>query len=54
LKKKKYSKYFGERRKKTSLLHKLQARTLPNEAPPVGKIHPFSEFSVTSEQIQQF
>ena len=27
---------------KTSLLRRLQAQTLPDEAPPAGKIHPFS------------
>ena len=27
---------------KTSLLRRQQAQTLPNEAPPIGKIHPFS------------
>ena len=26
----------------TSLLRRLQAQTLPDAGPPVGKIHPFS------------
>ena len=38
----------------TSLLRKLQAQTLPDEAPPVGKVHPFSKIAVTFEPIQQF
>ena len=28
---------------KTSLLRRLQAQTLPDEAPTIGKIHPFSK-----------
>ena len=38
----------------TSLLGRLQAQTLPDEAPPVGEIHPFSKDGVTFKQIQQF
>ena len=38
----------------TSLLCRLQAQTLPDEAPPVGKIHPFSKIAVTFEPIQRF
>ena len=38
----------------TSLLHRLQAQTLPNEAPPMGKIHPFSKIAVTFEPVMQF
>ena len=38
----------------TSLLHMVQAQTLPDEAPQVGKIHPFSKIAVTFEPIQQF
>ena len=37
---------------KTSLLHRLQAQTLPDEAPPVGKIYLFSKIAVTFELIQ--
>ena len=39
---------------KTSLLHRLQAQTLPDEAPPVGKIFLFSKIAVTFEPIQRF
>ena len=39
---------------KTSVLRRLQAQTLPNEAPPVGKIYPFSKIAVTFEPIQPF
>ena len=38
----------------TSLLRRLQAQTLPDEAPPLGKIHPFSKIAVTFGPIQQF
>ena len=37
---------------KTSLLRSLQAQPLPDEAPLVGKIHPFSKIVVTFEPIQ--
>jgi hypothetical protein len=39
---------------KTSLLRRLQAQTLPDEAQPVGKIHPFRKIALTFEPIQQF
>ena len=39
--------------KKTSLLRRLQAQTLPDATPPAGKIHPFSKIAVTFEPIQQ-
>ena len=39
---------------KTSLLRRLQAQTLPNETPPIGKIHPYSKITVTFEPIQLF
>ena len=39
---------------KTSLLRRLQAQTLPDAAPPVGKIHPFSKIAVTFEPLQRF
>ena len=38
----------------TSLLRRLQSQTLPLEAPPVGKIHPFSKIAVTFEPDMQF
>ena len=37
--------------KKTSLLRRLQAQTLPDDAPPIGKIHPFA---VTFEPLMGF
>ena len=40
--------------KKTSLLRRLQAQTLPNDAPPTGKIHPFSKMAVTSKPQKGF
>ena len=39
---------------RTSLLRRLQAQTLPDEAPPVGKIYPFSKIAVTFEPMQRF
>ena len=39
---------------KTSLLRRLQAQTLPDEAPPMDKIHPFSKIAVTFEPELQF
>ena len=41
-------------RSKTSLLRRLQAQTLPDEAPPMGKIHPFSKIAVTFEPVMRF
>ena len=38
----------------TSLLRMVQAQSLPDEAPPVGKIHPFSKIAVTFEPIRRF
>ena len=32
---------------KTSLLRRLQEQTLPDDAPPMSKIHPFSKIAVT-------
>ena len=37
-----------------SLLRRLQAQTLPNANPPIGKIHHFSKFAVTFEPLMQF
>ena len=31
-----------------------EGQILPDAAPPVGKIHPFSKIAVTFEPIQQF
>ena len=38
---------------KASLLRMLQTQTLPDDTPPVGKIHPFSKIAVTFEPVQQ-
>ena len=38
----------------TSLLHKLQAQTLPDAAPPKGKTNPFCKIVVTSEPVMLF
>ena len=37
-----------------SLLRRLQAQHLPDEAPPIGKIHPFSKMAVTFEPVMRF
>ena len=42
------------KRLKTSLLRRLQAQTLPDATPRVGKIHPFSKIAVTFEPIKKF
>ena len=34
--------------------HRLQAQTLPNTAPPIGQVHPFSKMAVTSEPLMGF
>ena len=39
---------------KTSLLRRLQAQTLPDATPPIGKIHPFSKMAITFEPLKQF
>ena len=38
----------------TSLLRRLKAQTLADEAPPIGKIHPFSKIAVTFEPVMRF
>ena len=38
----------------TSLLRRLQAQTLSDEAPPIGKIHPFSKTAIPFEPVMQF
>ena len=35
-------------------MRRLQTQTLPDEAPPMGKIHPFSKIAVTFEPVMQF
>ena len=35
----------------TSLLCRLQVQTLPDEAPPMAKINPFSKIAVTFEPV---
>ena len=37
----------------TSLLRRLQAQTLPDAIPPIGKIHPFSKIAVTFEPLRE-
>ena len=37
------------KQKITSLLRRLQGRPSPAEAPPIGKIHPFSKMAVIFE-----
>ena len=39
---------------KTSLLLRLQAHTLSNTSPPIGKIHLFREIAVSLEPVMQF
>ena len=38
----------------TSLLRRLQAENLSDEAPPIGKIHPFSKMAVTFKPLIGF
>ena len=38
----------------TSLLRRLQAQTLPDATPPIGKIYPFSKMTVTFEPLMGF
>ena len=38
----------------TSLLRRLQVQTLPDEAPPIGKIHRFSKMAITFEPLMGF
>ena len=37
-----------------SLLRRLQAQTLPDATPPIGKIYPFSKMAVTFEPVMRF
>ena len=39
---------------KTSLLRRLQAQTLPDATPPIGKIYPFTKTAVTFEPGMRF
>ena len=39
---------------KTSLLRRLQAQTLPDATPPLGKILLFTKITVTFEPMKQF
>ena len=38
----------------TSLLRRLQEKTLPDATPPIGKTHPFSNMAVTSGILMPF
>ena len=40
--------------KKTSLLRRLQAQTLPNATPAIGKISPVSKITITFEPLMGF
>ena len=40
--------------KSTSLLHRLQAHTLPDATPQIGQIHPSSKMAVTSKPLMGF
>ena len=37
-----------------SLLRRLQAQTLPNATPPIGKIYPFTKMALTFEPVMRF
>ena len=39
---------------KTSLLRRLQAQTLPDATPPLGKIPQFTKIAVTFDLMKQF
>ena len=43
-----------DKREKTSLLCRLQAQTLPDATPPIGKFHPSIKITVTFEPLMQF
>ena len=40
--------------RKTSLLRRLQAQTLPEATPPIGQIHPFNKMAINSEPLLGF
>ena len=44
----------GSKYLQTSLLRRLQAQTLPDEATPVGKIYLFSKIAVTFDRYSDF
>ena len=46
--------YFSFSNIKTSRLRRLQEQTHPDEAPQMGKIHPFSKIAITVEPVMQF
>ena len=39
--------------KKTSLLRRLQAQTLPDATLPIGKINPFSKIAITFDPVMK-
>ena len=49
-----YNNFVRIHKKKTSLLRRLQAQTLSDEAPPIGKIHTFRKITITFEPVMQF
>ena len=46
--------YISLASQETSLLRRLQGKPSPAEAPPMGKIHPFSKMTITFEQLMRF
>ena len=50
-KKREYLGFYGGR--KTSLLRKLKAQTLPDETPPIDMINPFNPFNKIAETLNQ-
>ena len=38
----------------TSLLRRMQAQTLPDATPPIGKLHPVSKMAITFEPLLGF
>ena len=36
------------------LLRRLQAQTLPDETPPLGKIHLFTKIAITFDPMKRF
>ena len=50
----KHTENFSLKFEQTSLLRRLQAQTLPDEAPPIGKIHSFSKMALTFKLLWDF
>ena len=43
-----------QKKEKTNLLCRLQAHTLPDATPPIGKIYHFTKIAVTFEPVMRF